>query len=387
MNRLIGSFLCAMIMLALSSAVQAGVLFSDNFDDHSDWSPQQPAYGGAISSRDGNAIRACTGCPDGTAKYAAYRVARTGFSDGRVGRNTLNITGENARGGSGKAFNFYVEPLDASLAEDWTNDGLLVVALNGNYETIYMRYYIKFSDNWVWNDNGTSTIKMGHMQHTRPGGSYWSYFKDGDNWPAVVPGFAKEYASGTNFYWNGQAVFRMHIRKQSCYYPSDGYNNMPDDVANDFFRYGLSDSVTNCTLGSNCLTWEDILMDGEWHSIEYKLKGNSAKGVSDGEFLMYIDGHLAISKTNIPWADMGADASGTRACSDCGGRVVNPPSDFLGWNTVIIGGNANIQRFSNTSNTNVEQRYTIDDLVIATSYIGPDYVIGAPPAPPKGVSQ
>jgi hypothetical protein len=124
-------------------------------------------------------------------------------------------------------------------------------------------------------------------------------------------------------------------------------------------------------------------MDGEWHSIEYKLKEIPQKGVSDGEFLMYIDGHLAISKTNIPWADMGADASGTRACSDCGGRVVNPPSDFLGWNTVIIGGNANIQRFSNTSNTNVEQRYTIDDLVIATSYIGPDYVIGAPPAPLK----
>jgi hypothetical protein len=50
-----------MIMLALSSAVQAGVLFSDNFDDHSDWFPPTASLWCAISSRDGNAIRACTG--------------------------------------------------------------------------------------------------------------------------------------------------------------------------------------------------------------------------------------------------------------------------------------------------------------------------------------
>lgn len=369
------------ILITFTTPTHAVVLFSDNFDNHSDWSPSQPAYGSALSSQNGSAAVACSGCPDGPAKYAGYRVARTGFSGGRIGKNTINITSDNARGGTGKAFTFYVEPIVASLAEDWTNDGLLAIKLNGNYDTIYIRYYIKFSPNWVFDDNDSSALKMGHMQHTVSGGSMWQYFKAGDNWPIAVPVFAKEN-EGTYEYWGGDAIFRMAIRKQSCYYPSDGYNNMPDDVANDFFRYGISKTSTNGTLGSSSsLTWKESLMDGNWHCVEYKLKGNSAKGVSDGEWLMYIDDHLAISKTNIPWADMGADASGNTKCSDCSGRVISPPSNFVGWNTVIIGGNAYIQRYPNTSSTDVEQWYSIDDLVISTTRVGTDSG-GSPPGTP-----
>jgi len=219
-------------------------------------------------------------------------------------------------------------------------------------------------------------MKMGHMQHTMPGGSYWDYFKDGNAWPIAVPNFSKDAPE----YWDGAALFKMLIRKQSCYYPSDGYNNMPDDINNDFFRFGFTPSVLNCTLGNNCDTWENGVMDGSWHSIEYRLKGNSAKGVSDGIWEVWIDGFKVVSKTNIPWADMGQNADGLTSCTDCTGNEVDPPSDFVGWNTVILGGNMHNEVFAKSAATTVEKPYVIDDFVISTTYIGPDYVIGGPTA-------
>ena len=109
--------------------------------------------------------------------------------------------------------------------------------------------------------------------------------------------------------------------------------------------------------------------DGQWHCWEFYVKLNSAPGIADGIFEMWIDGgdthgnvgrnYLFTSHKDLAWSDQGAAS--------------NPRK---GWNMVMSGGNV-----YNHWGTNTQQWYAMDDVVISKNYIGPDYIIGTPPAP------
>lgn len=73
------------IMLLVLPLATGEVLFSDNFDGHADWSPDQTiasaCYGDCLSNPDG---------------YYGCRLQGTIFFDG-PGHNSLDISGENRR--------------------------------------------------------------------------------------------------------------------------------------------------------------------------------------------------------------------------------------------------------------------------------------------------
>ncbi|MBT0666670.1 hypothetical protein KI809_20385, partial [Geobacter pelophilus] len=98
------ALLTATLGILLSTNVaSAAVLFSDDFDSRSDWSPAQGASGATCIPGQNCA----TPIPDG---YYDYRVAGTEACSNLDGNhNTLNINGLHPRG-TGKSFMMWNEP-------------------------------------------------------------------------------------------------------------------------------------------------------------------------------------------------------------------------------------------------------------------------------------
>jgi len=364
------------ILVILCASVQAEVLFEDNFDDHSDWSPvQNPHGGGSTSSIDGDWDTRCTGCPDGTAIWAGYRIDSSAWTD--YAGNSAIIDNSNYRGSSGKGLTFWYEPIDSVYCDGgtyWCSDQIVAARMENPQDEVYIRHFIKFQPDWIWATNPPPSMKMNHFTHYDGSGSYWTFFKSGNHWPIAV----NTFGIGEGY---TDAALNAHVRKQSCYYPNDGYDDWTGDgeiVANDFKRLGFPDDeeTTTCTHNVDCKDWDEVLLDGNWHCLEYRLKGNTAEGMHDGIWEMWVDGVKVYSLTHIPWADRGEDATGDNKCSDCL-TGVDPPSGFQGWNMIMFGGNQYNRYYP--SDSHAEQWYAIDDVVISTEYVGPDYVIGDEP--------
>lgn len=351
--------------LFMTDRSEAVVIFQDNFDSHSDWSPTQPMYPlNDVSASDGgiHGETACSTCPDGSAKYRGYFLARSAW-EGYRGNNSINIGPVNARGGAGKALTFWHEPIDSTHCDGgtmWCSDGALGISLPQSYNEIFMRFYIKFQPGWVWaNVDSTSQkfVRISHL-HEFPGVGTWTYGDSGNHFPAFI------YQIGDDRYWsiNG-ARFKMCARFQSSY----KYSTIPNPtylIAGDFeeaYAYGGTGT-------GGRKTFAEYIGDGNWHHMELRLKGNSGIGTQDGEWQLWIDGSSILVRRNIAWADSVYKAG----CSKC----LNPPRNFVGWNYVVIGGNSYNRVYPITQH--IEQWYAIDDLIISTTYVGPDDTPQAP---------
>ncbi len=339
---LITLLLLNLILLSFPAFSNSTVVFEDNFDNHPDWSPTQ-GYGqgsGTINCNPGS----CSSAPSG---YIAYRIQGSEYIDKK--QNTMNIDSTNYRGSSGKGFTYYNEVCDRC---GWASDGLLAVKLaspTSGFSELYVRHYIKFQPSWIWNTTESPMIKMLHVFSHDGTGSVWDYFAPTPNKPLFIARPAK-FTQGKDPVSHAGAIFYDGLDsefgngdKRSAYFPKPG--------------------------GGNC-DWNETGCpgDGNWHSWEYHLKMNSAPGVHDGEYDLYYDGVRIVHETNIAW------------------HTSNGSMNRL-WNYLAIGGN-NYNHYALQSQEH-EQWYAIDDLVISTSYIGPNYVIGGgppadntPPAPP-----
>lgn len=96
-----------------------------------------------------------------------------------------------------------------------------------------------------------------------------------------------------------------------------------------------------------------------WHCIEMYLKNRTSPSIADGAQRVWVDGvELVSPSVSAPvLASMSTD-----------------PDDY-GINFVRFGDNFN--NLTNNISDGATQNYYIDDIVISTTYIGPDYVIGS----------
>lgn len=350
----------------------AGVIFRDNFDDHSDWQPEQlltKDYAVGNGAIDGTARCSATsegiGCPNGKAMYFGYYVAMSAWPDYK-GNNTLNISSFNARGGVGKALTLWMEPIDATRCDGgskWCSDGQLSIALPKPYNDLYVRYYIKFQPGWRWNSTqgvgaAGKFLRVSHF-HDIKGVATYKFFKSGNHFPL----FILDLTNQTYFVGDGSDPFaevHMHPRFQSVYY-GDKNIPTPDFLVNwDFERIRVG---TGGTGYNGHITFDEFLSDGKWHMIVLHLKGNSKMGVADGMYELTIDNDVIVSRNNIAWAGSYSDPD----CTNC----VKPPQDFVGWNWVSIGGN--MYNGVYPSNVREEQWYAIDDLVISDEPLGAEF--------------
>jgi len=331
--------------LVCSNESQAVIIFEDSFDGHPDWSPPQQAI--ATSSTSDLA----SGIPTG---YSDWRIGGTSNTVGE-GHNTINIDSTQYRGDKGKALVFWVE-----MTHDWGSDGLLGVDI-GPQKEIYIRYYIKFPNDWKWalGDTISPMQKFLHASHYDPNdpASLYDYFSATQNKPRYIHNWAKmsrgaaDVCSNHLISWfdNGDS------RKEQFYYPGGYYGGSGTDWTTNAEDY--SAALSDAGGFDDYIPFDKGMMgDGEWHCIEWRLKMNSADGVADGILAFWQDGVLLEEYTDIVWA--------------------NTESQQRLWNRVWLGGNA-INRYDDGEGSEPwdrlnEQWYAIDDFVISTEYIGPD---------------
>lgn len=335
------------LLLIFSNIALGEVLFQDNFDDQEDWTRIQQTAGDDV----------CYSNCDAPTGWTSWR---NGFSycPGGPGNNNMYLQAENARNNSGKAMTFWDESC-TNMFED--SDGMIAKLFDVDHTEIYIRFYLKFQPNYEWmtyedalaaSHPDTAQHKFWHVQHyCRDGGTPYAYFgaRDRCNYPLGVGGFyVWVYSGGASFYLYNA----FGCEETDCAAGTPGFTSTLGDT-------------DNIELGSLAeMQQPGNLLDGNWHSIEQRYKMNTNDGATfnaDGIFQVWIDGELIHSRTDVPYSNNASEQSPRR-----------------GWNFIALGGNNNNRWTNNCSGAGCEQWYTIDDVVIATEYIGH---IGVPKRP------
>lgn len=308
-----------------------GVVFSEDFDDHPDW---QVADG----SEECNGIVEC----DSTipTNWTYVRNVESWHPDD--GTNATKqpgqkITSEQRRGDSGKAWvRTHESVLDPETQfNTFQNDTLLIKDLGQDYQELYAQFYIKFDPSWEWmgdnvnNTGNTGILKLFRFYHfDGPDGvaEPWKFFTDGDSGPIVI------YDLKVSPVWGYRGTYAFRCDPQETeYYCSEGHEG---------------DSLFSGTTIST--PFSEIMGDGQWHKLKFRVKMNSAIGSADGIFQVWMDDEIQFDFTNINWRKSGSDLEN-------------------GWNTVGFGGNTT-NWFDDPANKS-EQWYAIDDIIISTEDI------------------
>lgn len=325
------------VMLISPAVSNGGIIFEDNFDSHPDWFPQTEEEGCYTAS--------CKSTVPGQWNYYRNDELWHPNTDGSGFHPTIQISNENFRGSSGKGYTQWNESNNGRAGDGWGADGDLSKDLGKDYSEIYVQVKVKFQPGfqWYFDQNNNAMIKMVRFQHWDRVGTPYQYFTSGNNSPVYV-------FDSVNSLWGFRHQHAFRCDPQSTnYYCSPSYDG-------------------NYTFSGNP-TFNNSLGDGNWHTLEFHGKMNTSPGVRDGVIEFWVDGKLEYNRSDIAW--MGTGSPGN-----------------LGWNIVGIGGNA-FNSYAPASDRK-EQWYAIDDLVISTSYVSPNYVIGGtppldtlPPAPPQ----
>ncbi len=248
------------------------------------------------------------------------------------------------------------------------SDKALGIDLGAEYQELYVRYKIKFSPTWQWGTNGidgdSPQWKLGHVQRHVYGENPSSYFTNYDcrNSPVALPSIGAwlggvpatvDDIDPVYLKWNARCFAGTGGSCTSENYRCVGHDAWAQEPGQHYYprtRYTLGN------IGSNSL------IDGQWHTIEFRLKTNTYSNdtwQTDGRYQTWLDGILVIDRTSVEV--FFGDAS------------YNPPR---GYSLVSIGGNNNNDFTKSEDTVDGEQWYVFDDFVVSTEYVGPDYIIG-----------
>ena len=303
----------------------AKILFQDNFDNSPDWQSHQTVNksvypdGYDISWGQSRADKCTTLCPP--QGWTSYRAASSHWTDDRR-KDTYILSTEGARGGSGKGITYNVEV--SGYFGTWSGGSLDIWLGEAGYKELYVRYYIKFGSSWKWtNSTQTSHLMQKLIRISTFNDNIWEtdvnpqqYGSQGLNWPV----------------WLAEVYYNKSYPPAQL---SSQVRQAPD--------YNILDTVND----SNAL----IPTDGQWHSYEFHVKMNSAPDVADGIWGFYIDGVLKSEKNDIVWKKTGSDLTHD-------------------WNWLML--LDNVTTALAPLEDHVEMPLYMDDVVVSTSYIGPD---------------
>jgi len=341
-------FFLLVVVLMPPNFARAGVVFQTTFDDIANFSTVGDCgtWSGGVSQ--------CGSAPAGFSNY----YTPSGGSIGPIPGGLADHTGGTAK----KAWMAYYPNAV------YSGGSFLSKTLNTDYPELYARFYMRVDPNWYQattgqgdSTAGSKVIRIDHFDRT---GEAFQYFSGGYGAP-----IADMNLSANNTYYPNRALYTPAYRgdPQASFYQSipgtytDAIFGMPArDRHTDFPMYMSASGAYNAA-GN----WGD----GAWHKYDFHVKMNTHSGNTwnaDGVWQIWYDGVLVFNDTGIQWTAAGSDG-------------------YTGWNTIQMGGNANNPGGSFTS-----QWIAYDDLVVSTTAIPADYVIGAssdttPPAAPTGL--
>lgn len=321
------SVLLFIFMLSSSSAFSA-VVFEENFDSQADWSPSPGTNYQETSAACGSGD--CSGqVPSG---WSFYRT--TGWWWPPTYNDTISISNLADRGGGGKSFIVYNESNSGSSGDGWGADGILSTLLSSEYPELYVRVWIRTQSGWQWPSSADQVVKQLRIGRYSGSGDVFSGGADEHVYPQVLydPKNSNTYGVRMVVSPRGAPVDRFQLELDADPLMIDGNYNDPDTAG--------------------------LYADGEWHRLDYRVKMNTYSGSwqSDGYLDVWWDGTLRYSNHTMPWNGSGM-------------------VDGVGWNYIGLGGNA-MNQFTTEANRG-EQWFAMDDLVVSTTVIPDDYVIGS----------
>lgn len=371
-------------MATLTSAVlmmwpvfaSAAILFEDDFDDSPDWqsvesfSPTANAgWPNTWKDKPGGATQPP---PQG---WTSYRAAIP-----RWAHEPTFVLGEQGARGAGKGMTYAVEAVGYG-GGSYSGGGLDVYLGDIGYPELFIRLYLKYDPatfHWGYNEGGT-TNKNGTDHHAAQKIMRISRLKQPPSVSTVNPQFYDTTAKGG---YQMPTFFPEFLdNSNGGYFRPPTMNNVRFDWVtrlDPLYADTSSNSEWQIPFPSKGLvvgdpTWSSDWFDpdGQWHSYEFRVKMNSAPGIADGEWELWIDGltdaaHHKMVNT-IPWIDTGG--------------TMNP-----NWNWITVLDNITLDPPPQYMNTVI--KIFMDDLVISTNYIGPTAQAGdtVVPSAPTGLS-
>lgn len=372
-------FIAPIIFAFMSCPVHSGVLWETNFDDLPNWSSAETASITIASlSPESAAIYGITG-----GLFDGYRSAR-GQLDVN-GRQTYQITSDHAYGGTGKALDCWYE-----AAQLQVGGGLGIHLGADGYDEVYLRWRMRFDDDYR------------HATVGGLGGTIDKLFRimsnvDSNQWAVKTDPMDMQRTPSTRPDWldncdpfnsygecgkQGYVILRWEqiggqmAADKIAYNPegragslNDIYYDFDNSIQINFNDYHASYSNTNPLTTSSHYPDYDYVGNGNWVTYEVHARHNTV-GQSDGLFELWLNG------TKV------AQVSGmlTRASENTKFNYIILPDNHAN----KIYGLAYYPELvvEALSTPHAEQLFTIDEIVVSTTYVPDDYVIGTPSIPP-----
>lgn len=370
------------LLILLPLRVYGGVVFEDNFDSQTTWTSANGQC---------NVTGTCTPPPP-TGWTGWYN---TGTFPTPTYHNVMNIDATDNHGVSGKAFIKYDE--STQFGSFFSSDGTLLKILDTDQSEIYARIWIKFPSDFVLDADDVYSGKIFRIEHWDRGSpNYFLYFSSGYTGPSYI---FNTYNSPT-YGWRYLNSYRCDPQATDYYCPNNTGNSSGVPAGYNYQYPGNP-------------TFKNHMGDGQWHRLDFRVKMNTYAGSgiwnADGIMQYWYDGTLIFTESNQKWINSGTDSS-------------------IGWNMVSIGGNTQnhwnltwqpnhaytagdvvvaqsktwtcLQNHTSTVDAGmpqyasnaywsmgsyvanpIEQWYAIDDVVVSTTPIASDYVIGGTATP------
>ncbi len=247
----------------------AQVIFEDNFDSQADWWPKCLECGHTASgyTNDG----ASSGTPVSWNYWRNDEFWNPFAPSGAISGShpTIQISGEQHYGSSGKAFVVWNESSYGRSGDGWGADGDLSKSLGREYREIYVQLKLKFMPGfqWTWTpDQNAGSIKMVRFYHNDDNGKYpYLFFKTGTNAP----------------------VYIFNSSQKEDPYGFAGFHSFRcGPQATNYYCDQLYDARSNFS----SRVFVDTMGDGKWHVLAWHATMNSKPGVSDGMLQFSADG-------------------------------------------------------------------------------------------------
>lgn len=382
----ISKFVLMMPLLGMVCLAKADVIFTEDFDDQPDWHSGLEindlgglnpfnVRGDTFDGADAEQFRdKGYTLPSGWDSARQSPVWAGSFGDAGFPEN-VEILAENsdkARGGAGKSLVIYRQST-GNLSYQWPSDGQLDVKLSTPQEELYVRFWMRFSDNWTPIDTVTSGMtKLFRISSVDEDGNPFSAFSDGDSAPIFVWGYQGTPDFGVRHLY----TFRADPQETNYSMTNPPLRNVPSTNLSlnyqghirDLNGDGTEDNVvtlpsliTDNPLGSDGIVkHDDVWGGGIWRKMEFYVKMNSAPGALDGVTMVWMDGQLIFKNTTIPW----------QGNNSPGGRK---------WTHIGFGGNTNFHEYDDSVQRTEWRAY--DDIVVRTSI--PEKLLSGPSAKPN----
>lgn len=414
---MIKRFLFTISLIFISNICFSAVLFEDNFNSSQDWEPLEAL--GSYVPPDGydSSYSESTGIPTNWSAWGnreGWNPSSTYYTPQSAGSQpTIRIENNATFDSTGKVFTVNSESMARSDQGGWSNDGWIGKIFDNDYDELYFQLKVKFPSGFkrYWGSGQSSAFKLMRIQHWDRTHPLTQYFTSGGTGPIAI------LDPGQNQY--GQALASDSIRCTPVGYDYVNYGGVsyriPESTATGItgitppnspwvsVTYSssyptYSGSETYYSANYNCIqqapyitksyftspspecsevtgypsdvtatvTNAQGIFDGEWHTIKLHVKLNSAPGVADGVYEITYDGCLIKSLTNIKYLGLGTEAGS------------------YGFNVMMIGGNT-FNNYAGLTYSSIgnpsyssenEQEYAIDDVIVSTTDIPSDYVIG-----------